>query len=163
MKDPGVLDNIIVQSAYRGTSPSIMSRMIASLKANCIVVGQRRALDLTVASAPSRPGIPQVVHHISGWSNCLPASFLTTMTCAGLRIAYSCVSRPGAERKSGVAVRGGSVACDVRDGAIEPSASPEIEITKVSLTKHLGHSKVCASKSGLSGSMSRNDIASSHF
>jgi hypothetical protein len=73
------------------------------------------------------------------------------------------VSRPREERESGVAIRGGGVACDARDGAIEPSTSPEIEITKVSLTKHLGHSKVCASKSGLSGSMSRNDIVSSHL
>jgi hypothetical protein len=28
---------------------------------------------------------------------------------------------------------------------------------------HFGHSKVCDSKQGLSGSMIRNDIVSSHF
>jgi hypothetical protein len=59
--------------------------------------------------------------------------------------------------------RGGGVAGDTRDRAIEMSASPEIDTTKVSLTKHFAHSKVRKSKPGLSGSMIRNDIVSSHF
>ena len=52
------------------------------------------------------------------------------------------------------------------DGARMPglaSASREIDTTKVSVEKHFGHSKVCESKPGLSGSMIRNDIVSLHF
>jgi hypothetical protein len=41
--------------------------------------------------------------------------------------------------------------------------SLEIDTTKVSVTKHFGHSKVRKSKPGLSGSMIRNNIASPHF
>jgi hypothetical protein len=59
--------------------------------------------------------------------------------------------------------RGSGIAVDARDGAIETSISEEIDTTKVSVTKHFGHSKVCESKPGLSGSMIRNDIVSPHF
>ena len=47
-------------------------------------------------------------------------------------------------------------------GAIETSISQEIDATKVSVPKHLGHSKVRKSKPGLSGSMIRNAIISPH-
>jgi hypothetical protein len=43
------------------------------------------------------------------------------------------------------------------------STSQEIDTTKVSVTKHFGHSKVRESKPGLSGSMIRNAIVSPHF
>jgi hypothetical protein len=59
--------------------------------------------------------------------------------------------------------RGSGIAVDARDGAIETSISEEIDTTRVSVTKHFGHSKVCESKPGLSGSMIRNDIVSPHF
>ena len=51
----------------------------------------------------------------------------------------------------------------LRAGAIETSTSQEIDATKVSVSKHFGHSKVRKSKPGLSGSMSRNAIISPHF
>jgi hypothetical protein len=53
--------------------------------------------------------------------------------------------------------RGGDVAFD------ETSTSREIDTTKVSMTKHFGHSNVRESKPGLSGSMIRNVIFSPHF
>jgi hypothetical protein len=43
------------------------------------------------------------------------------------------------------------------------SSSEEIATTTVSVPKHFGHSKVRESKPGLSGSMIRNAIISSHF
>jgi hypothetical protein len=43
------------------------------------------------------------------------------------------------------------------------SPSEEIATTRVSVPKHFGHSKVRESKPGLSGSMIRNAIVSSHF
>jgi hypothetical protein len=43
------------------------------------------------------------------------------------------------------------------------SPSEEIATTRVSVPKHFGHSKVRESKPGLSGSMIRNAIISSHF
>jgi hypothetical protein len=52
---------------------------------------------------------------------------------------------------------------DARDDAIETSTSHEVDTTKVSVTKHFGHSKVRESKPGLSDSMIRNAIASPHF
>jgi len=52
---------------------------------------------------------------------------------------------------------------DARDGEIGTSTSQEIDTTKVSVTKHFGHSKVRKSKPGLSGSMIRNAIVSPHF
>jgi hypothetical protein len=67
------------------------------------------------------------------------------------------------EARSGHGNRGGDVAADARDGAIETSTSEEIDATKVSVPKHFGHSKVRESKPGLSGSMIRNDIVSPHF
>jgi hypothetical protein len=42
-------------------------------------------------------------------------------------------------------------------------ASLEIETTRVSVPKHFEHSNVRESKPGLSGSMTRNAIFSSHF
>jgi hypothetical protein len=78
-------------------------------------------------------------------------------------VAYSRVLRPGVEREAIVAIRGSGDVCDARGSAIETSASRQIQITTVLLTKHFEHSKVCASKPGFSGSMSRNDIVSSHF
>jgi hypothetical protein len=59
--------------------------------------------------------------------------------------------------------RSDGVAFDARDGAIETSISREIDTTKVSVTKHFGHSKVRESKPGFSGSMIRNAIVSPHF
>jgi hypothetical protein len=59
--------------------------------------------------------------------------------------------------------RGSGVAVDARDDATETSTSQEIDTTKVSVTKHFGHSKVRESKPGLSGSMIRNAIVSPHF
>jgi len=59
--------------------------------------------------------------------------------------------------------RGGGIAVDARDGATETSTSQEIDTTKVSVTKHFGHSKVRESKPGLSGSTIRNAIVSPHF
>jgi hypothetical protein len=41
--------------------------------------------------------------------------------------------------------------------------SREIDTTKVSVTKHFGHSNVRESKPGLSGSMIRNAMVSPHF
>jgi hypothetical protein len=38
-----------------------------------------------------------------------------------------------------------------------------MDITKVSMLKHFGHSKVRKSKPGLSGSISRNAVISPHF
>jgi hypothetical protein len=47
--------------------------------------------------------------------------------------------------------------------AREASASQEIETTSVSVPKHFEHSNVRESKPGLSGSMTRNVIFTSHF
>jgi hypothetical protein len=52
---------------------------------------------------------------------------------------------------------------NARDGALETPTSLEIDTTKVSVTKHFGHSKVRESNPGLSGSMIRNAIVSPHF
>jgi hypothetical protein len=47
--------------------------------------------------------------------------------------------------------------------AMEAFASQEIETTRVSVPKHFEHSNVRESKPGLSGSMTRSAIFSSHF
>jgi hypothetical protein len=46
---------------------------------------------------------------------------------------------------------------------METSTSREIDTTRVSVTKHFGHSKVRESKPGLSGSTIRNAIVSPHL
>jgi hypothetical protein len=48
-------------------------------------------------------------------------------------------------------------------GALETSISREIDATKVSVSKHFGHSKLRESKPGLSGSMIRKDIIAPHL
>ena len=54
---------------------------------------------------------------------------------------------------------------EVRSGLVEveTSIAEDIGATKVLASKHFGHSKVCESKPGLSGSIIRNDIGSPHF
>ena len=49
------------------------------------------------------------------------------------------------------------------ENATQAMGVQEIDTTKVSVTKHFGHSKVRESKPGLSGSMIRNAIVSPHF
>ena len=43
------------------------------------------------------------------------------------------------------------------------SAADDIGVTRVLVSWHFGHSKVCDSKPSLSGSIIRSDIVSSHF
>jgi hypothetical protein len=46
---------------------------------------------------------------------------------------------------------------------METSGAEDIGVTRVLVSWHFGHSKVCESKPGLSGSMIRNDMVSPHF